>query len=374
MYPARVELSGSPIDKRVETAVNGTQSLGATLTYAGALPTKAQVTAAGETSTFAYDLKPRTAPFEAWTWTIDEAKNAVAEEIDLRAPNVYSGAGDAGDLLNGGVALWRGAGDFIGAQQRFVAAAGVAPEATAPRLATFEMALDARDFGAAQVALDALAPLGLDIAELEARRARLALAMRDWDGALVALDKAIAAAPESSALQLGRAQALLGRGDVAGARAVWGQLLAVPAARATAAALLRSDADLDAALKAAAFSALVNRAALPPGGAEENRRYALLLESASKDKEATTLWSELEKIRAPTRLKTRRRAHLMTLFARDGDTAASLASLRAVARGFGAAKRARKGDAGVVRCVAKSAQARPIGRGDFQSRRRHARD
>ena len=216
LYPAKVELSGTPPTQRVETAVGGTQSLSATITYAGALPTKVAVVAAGENSTFTYDLSARAEPFADATWTIEGADKALAEETDLRAPSAYANAKDADDLLNGGIALWRGAGDFRAAQQRFVAASNLSPTASAPLLASFEMALDARDLTAAGRALEALAPLGLDSAEIEARRARLAIANRDWDGALAALDKALGSAPQSPDLQLARAQALLGKADVEG--------------------------------------------------------------------------------------------------------------------------------------------------------------
>ena len=331
LYPAKVELSGTPPNQRVETAVGGAQSLSAMITYAGALPTKVAVVAAGEPSTFTYDLSARAEPFADATWTIAGADKALAEEIDLRAPGAYANAKDAADLLNGGIALWRGAGDFRAAQQRFVSAANLAPTASAPLLASFEMALDARDVAAAGRALDALAPLGLDAAEIEARRARLAVANRDWDGALAALDKALASAPQSPDLLLARAQALLGKGDVEGARAVWKTVATspgLPAARAQAAVLLAQTsgadaADLEAAKKEAALAALDKRTL---GGAqiEENRRFALALERAGDDASAQALWAELEKS-APDDLKNQARAHLMALAAREGDVAVSLA-------------------------------------------------
>ena len=328
LYPASVELSA---DKRLEKAVDGTQLMTAIIKMNGVLPSSATVVAAGETSVFKYDLSARTEPFPSETWTIDEATSAVAQEIDLRAPTAYGNANDPNDLLNQGLALWRGAGDFIGAQQRFVSAANIARAASGPRLASFEMALDARDFGAAQSALDALAPLGLGAAEVEARRARLALAQRDWDGALSALDEALKPAPDSYVLQLGRAQALLGKGDVEGARAVWKDLTVLkipPAASAEAATLWAQSSNelsLDAALQAAQSSQLKDRGSLPPGGVEEYRRFALLLERAGKDKEAGVLWGQLEKF-APDATKNQARAHGMTLAARDGDTGASLAA------------------------------------------------
>jgi len=341
LYPAKVELSGTPPNKRVETAVDGTQSLSATLTYAGALPTKVSVTAAGDNSIFTYDLSARAEPFADAMWTIDEAKGALAEEIDLRAPSAYGNANDASDLLNGGIALWRGAGDFRVAQTRFVAAAALAKNASAPVLASFEMALDARDLPAAQRALDALVPLGLASEEIEARRARLALAAHDWQGALDALDKALANAPESSALQLGRAQALLGKGDVEGAREIWKTLAtapATPAVRAGALSLLAQSSPADDAAtladarKEAGISILANRV-LAGENIERNRQFALALERAADDDKARALWTELEKL-APDSTKNQARAHLMTLAARDGDVAASLSAYERLRAGL----------------------------------------
>lgn len=335
LYPASVEIGPA---QRLEKGVDGAQTMLATLTMKGGLPATATVTSAGETSVFNYDLTARTEPFPDATWTIDEAKSAVAQEIDVQAPTAYANANDPNELFNQGLALWNGAGDLIGAQTRFVAASKIASGASGPILASFEMALEARDYPSAQKALDALAPLELDAAEIEARRARLALAQRDWDGALSALDKAVAAAPDSAALQLGRAQALLGKGDIEGARAVWQRVAtapALPAARAQAATLLAQTADsnaaegtnaadLAAAKQEAALSALARRVI---GGEqiERNRRFALVLERAADDDNARVLWTELE-ARAPDDIKNQARAHLMTLAARAGDVAASLAA------------------------------------------------
>ncbi len=325
VYSARVEIIGAPRNKRVESALDGAQTLSANLTYNGALPAKVEVVAAGETSVFNYDLRPRAEPFADATWTIDDAKGAIAEETDLRAPSAYSDAKNPEDLLNGGIALWRGAGDFRAAQQRFVAAAAASIAATSPLLASFEMALDARDVAAAGRALDALAPLGLAPAEIEARRARIALAGRDWNGALAALDKALESAPESSALQLGRAQALLGQGDVEGARAIWKTLAAAPttpAVRANALTLLATSGAPDETEATATETAPAEKAA-----------RALLLERAGRDDAARALWAELE-TSAPPELRNQARAHEMTLAARAGDVAASLASYKNLLAGL----------------------------------------
>ena len=325
VYSARVEIIGAPGNKRVESALDGAQTLSANLTYNGALPAKVEVVAAGETSVFNYDLRPRAEPFADATWTIDEAAGAIAEETDLRAPSAYSDAKNPEDLLNGGVALWRGAGDFRAAQQRFVAAAAASTAATSPLLASFEMALDARDVAAAGRALDALAPLGLESAEIEARRARIALAGRDWSGALAALDKALESASESSALQLGRAQALLGQGDVDGARAIWKTLAAsptTPAIRANALTLLATSGAPDETAATATETAPAEKVA-----------RALLLERAGRDDAARALWAELE-TSAPPELRNQARARAMTLAARAGDVAASLASYKNLLAGL----------------------------------------
>ena len=327
IYPARTEISGAPLNKRVETAVDGTQSLNAILTYNGALPGKVEVVAAGETSVFNYDLKARTEPFADSTWTIDDAKGAIAEETDLRGLSAYPDAKSPEDLFNGGLALWRGAGDFRAAQRDFVAAAAARPTATAPLLASFEMALDARDLTAAGRALDALAPLGLDAAEIEARRARIALSSRDWDGALAALDKALVVAPENSALQLGRAQALLGKGDIEGARKIWTKLAdapTTPAVRANALSLLATSIAPDETdlLKSVSLSVETAKGADAPA---EKATRALFFERAGNDAAARDLWTELEKS-APLGLQNQARAHLIVLAAREGDVAASLAA------------------------------------------------
>ena len=325
LYPVRVELSGAPANKRVEFLIDGTQSLSATIVYNGALPAKAEVTAAGETSSFNYDLSARAEPFADATWTIEEAKGAIAEDADVRAPSAYPDVKSADDLLNGGVALWRGAGDFRAAQERFVASSKLSATASAPLLASFEMALDARDAPAAGRALDALAPLGLDAAEIEGRRARLALATRDWDGALSAFDQALKSAPDSSALQLGRAQALLGKGDIEGARAIWKTLAAPPATptvRANALALLAGSIAPDETdlLKSISAGAAANFASASPA---EKATYALLLERENRDAPAREAWTELEKS-APSGLRNQARAHLMILAARDGNVTESL--------------------------------------------------
>ena len=329
LYAASVEIGA---DKRIEKSVGGAQTLTAILTMKDGLPSSVAVDNAGETSVFNYDLSARAEPFPDGTWTIDEAKSAVAQESDLQALTAYQNAGDPNDLLNQGLVLWRGAGDFIGAQQRFVAASKIATQASGPLLAAFDMALDARDTDSARRALDALAPLNLDVAEIEARRARLALANRDWDGAVAALDKAVAAAPASPVLQLARAQALLGKDDVAGAKAVWQSVQTeqtLPAARLEAAALLaRSSGDDAAQLAAANKEATAATTAKRVIGGEQietNRRYALVLERAANDKNARVLWTELENV-APIDIKNQARAHLMILAARAGDVGDSLAA------------------------------------------------
>ncbi len=337
LYPVRVELSGTPADKRIETRIDGAQSLSATIAYKGALPTRVEVVAAGETSTFSYDLSARAEPFADSTWTLDESKGAIAEDADVRAPSAYPDAKSAEDLFNGGVALWRGAGDFRAAQARFVEAAKLSDMASAPLLASFEMALDARDVNAAGRALDALAPLNLDGAEIAARRARLALAGRDWDGALGAFDLALQSAPASSELQLGRAQALLGKGDVEGARSVWETLAAAkatPAAKASALALALL-ANSIAPDETELLQSVAERtaAALASSAPAEKVTGALLLEREGRDDAAREKWTQLEKSASPG-LANQARAHLMTLGARAGDVAASLGAYNRLLAGL----------------------------------------
>ena len=203
LYPAQVELVGAPPTRRVERNVGGDATFSATIAYQGALPARVEANAHGVVSTFNYDLTTRAEAFPEGTFALPEASNALAQEVNLRAPTSYTKTDDPNDLLNAGLGLWRGAGDFPGALARFAAASRIAPAATAPRLAAFEMALQTRQLDAAQSALDGLASLGMDAAELEARRARILLARRDWNGALAALDKALASAPDSYVVEIG---------------------------------------------------------------------------------------------------------------------------------------------------------------------------
>lgn len=369
LYPARVELSGAPISKRVETSVAGAAIMTANPTYAGALPTTVTVSARGENSTFRYDLKTRADAFPAGTFSIPEASAALAQEANLRAPTAYGNSQDPNDLLNQGLALWRGGGDFPGALARLAAASQIAPQASAPRLAAFEMAMQTRQLANAQAALDALAPLGLDAAEIETRRARLAALKRDWDGALSSLDKALASAPDSYVLKLARAQVLLGKGDVEGARAMWKDVVSAPVpplARAEAATLWvrsyagerpprmidgRDNGNMGGKYfpppddESAKFEKIIQNVRLedaldapfPAGTTNQFGAFArtflqsdvgraalaVAYERDGHDDKARELWELLEKS-ASDDTRNQARAHLMVLAARRGDVNASL--------------------------------------------------
>ena len=352
LYAARVELSGAPVAKRVETDIAGATALTAQINFKSGLPASAQVAAAGETVNYAYALRSRAEPFDEATWTIDGAQNALAEDADLQSPPAYlkrADPGDAADHLNAGVALWRGAGDYRAAQGELSRAGQLAPQASAPALALFEMALQTRQLELAHAALAKLEPLGLDAAEMQSRRARLALVERDWAGALAALDAAIAAAPQSASLQLARAQTLLGQGDLEGARASWKRVMNAqtsPAARVAAATLLVQSAAPDETLaldevpptsetgalarallelRHGGEAALDEKRVAPIASDEARVALALGYERAGRDGEARALWETVEKT-APDAIKNGARAHLMALAARRGDAPTSLAA------------------------------------------------
>ena len=352
LYAARVELSGAPVARRVETDVAGATAMSAQLAFKSGLPASAPVAAAGETVSYAYALRARAEPFDDATWTIPDAQNALAEDADLQAAPTYLKRADPGmasDHFNAGVALWRGAGDYRAAQNELARAEQLAPQASAPALALFEMALQTRQLELARAALAQLEPLNLDAAEMQARRARLALVERDWTGALTALDAALAAAPQSATLQLARAQALLGQGDLAGTRASWTRVMLAPtrpATRVAAATLWAQSAAPDeilaldevppssesgALLRAllelrnGGETALDEKLIAPITSDEARVALALGYERAARDGEARAIWESVEKS-APDATKNGARAHLMALAARRGDAPVSLAA------------------------------------------------
>jgi hypothetical protein len=327
-----------------------------TLNEAG-FPTLATINAAGEHASFAYDLKPATnALVTPPTFT------PIIEDELLGAPSSYS-ANDASSLYNRGAALALNE-DFPAALAAFDAAAQAAPNASAPHLATFEIALLMRDPARATAALKKLetltgneivvfgapvAQLQLDAAEIAIRRARIAQLQRDDEAALAAWKAATVAAPQNLALRLQEAQMLRNRGDFDGARAIYQIVLASPTATpqnqvfaAQNLALSSTPDEWSALLAATPSQTPAQKLArsllqLRSGQAPETTSFendsqqialALGLERAARDDEAKTVWENLE-ARESEATKNRARAHLMTLAARRGEVSQAITKWRA---------------------------------------------
>lgn len=319
------------------------------------LPRSAQLTVDGQKTTFAYDLKPASPPNLAAV-----TLPAIVEDDELKAPSAYTGT-DASSLFNRGASLAANE-DFPDAFAAWDAAAKLAPDSSAPLVATFETALSIRNLNLAASALDKLSKLasptgfgGVFNIEIETRRARLAIARRDWKAAAQAAANASTEAERTSSvdyhdlvLVLLRAQIAQAQGDLAQARDLWGSVLRsrLPdsASEVTAAQNYAFNATSDewAGLLAAlpsdtpaqklTRSLLQLRAGQTPDATEFDsdaleRSYALGLEAAARDAEAQKAWQILE-ARADGDLQNTARAHLMTLAARRGDASASLGKWR----------------------------------------------
>lgn len=328
---------------RVEKDRTGNTVLDAKITTGeGGLPTGAQVTAAGETTSFTYDLKPTTTPIG----TV-EIPTAVIEEDQLLAPSTYAGDG-ASPLFNKGAALALNE-DYPAAFTALGAAARSAPTASAPLIATFELALSLRDDELAATVLARMDTLGLDPLETQPRRARLALLRRDYKGALAAFRAASTAAPQNLSLRLLEAEALRSSSDIEAARTIYRGILAektpqedaqVSAAENLAlaampeefAALLESVPN-DTPAQKLARSLVQLRDKKTPEVADFTSdalqvSLALGFESAGRDEDAANAWQTIE-TRGNDARKNRARAHLMTLAARRGDAPVSIGYWRA---------------------------------------------
>ncbi|HEX8463582.1 MAG TPA: hypothetical protein VF627_03105, partial [Abditibacterium sp.] len=324
-----------------KTAGQTTLSAQISLDTAG-FPTATSVSAAGQKSTFRYELKPSAAPVAP-----AEIPRDVIEEAELLAPSAYAGT-DASALFNRGAALAANE-DFPAAFAAFERAGQAAPTASAPPMASFELAMAVRDDARAATALARLETLGLDPTEVLPRRARLALLRRDSASAKIALDSASAAAPQNFALRLLRADAAVSTGQIEAARALWREIVAsdaaLPAAQALAAqnlALYATPGEFSALLTSIpaqtdaqklARSLLQLRGGQTPetaafAGDALQEALALGLEAAARDEDARAAWDVLL-ARGDDALKNRARAHGMTLAARRGDVEASLALWRA---------------------------------------------
>ncbi|HEX9996499.1 MAG TPA: hypothetical protein VGB45_05090 [Abditibacterium sp.] len=312
-----------------------------TLNEAG-FPTLATVNAAGERASFAYELKPATNPL-----ALPPILTEIIEDEILGAPSSYA-ANDASSLYNRGAALALNE-DFPAALAAFEAAAQAAPTASAPHLASFEIALLMRDPARAAISLSKLEQLQLDAAEIAIRRARIAQLQRDDETALAAWKAATVTAPQNLALRLQEAQMLRNRGDFDGARAIYQIVLASPTATpqnqvlaAQNLALSATPDEWGALLAATPSQTPAQKLArsllqLRSGQAPETTSFendfhqialALGLERAARDDEAKTVWENLE-ARESEATKNRARAHLVTLAARRGEVSQAITKWRA---------------------------------------------
>lgn len=340
-YAAQIAVTGV---SRIEKNEAGKVTLEAQITLDGAgLPRASTVVSSGESASFAYDLKALAAPP-----VIEEIEAPITEDTDLQSPSAYAG-NDASSHFNRGASLAQNE-DAPRAIAAFQAASQAAPTATAPQLALFEIAFAMRDAQSAQKALDILATLPIDKAEIEVRRARLALLNRDRASALVAFKNAEQSAPQNATLRLAQAEILRSQSDFEGARAFYREVLATPSrqfgaqrAAAESLALGATFEELPALLQSIplqganeaqqlARALLQLRLGQTPEAAEFARdeflvALALGFERAAHDDDAGRAWQTLEK-RAPDALKNRARAHLMTLAARRGDVAGAITRWR----------------------------------------------
>lgn len=351
-FPTSVLLSRGKVDKGVTRfEASGPSSVNeqspdfradVALNAAG-FPTQVKATdfKTGQSATFTYDLKAATTAS-----AIPEIPTAILEDEQLKAPSAYNGE-DATALFNRGASLAANE-DFPAAISAFDGASRQAPTASAPLIATYELALSIRDSSRATAALAKLEPLGLAATEIELRRARLALLQRDYAGALKAFQAASAAAPDNMALRLLQAEASRSQGDMTAARGLWTEVLAAKtsqsAAQSAAAQNLALNATFDELGSLAtpipketdaqklAHSLLALRDGKTPeitAFTDDNFEVALALgfERAARDEEAKTAWEALG-TRGNTATKNRAHAHLMNLAARRGDTTAAIAHWR----------------------------------------------
>ncbi|PQV64304.1 hypothetical protein B1R32_106150 [Abditibacterium utsteinense] len=359
-FAAQIVVSPS---SRIEKNVSGATISQSQITLDGAgLPRTATLSSAGETAVFTYDLKTTTTPL-----IVPEIAASILEDDELKAPSVY-GANDASALFNRGAALAQNE-DYIGAKAAFEAAARLAPEASAPPSALFDLALARRNPQSAQNALANLEKIGLGAGEIEVRRAQLSLLRYDNAGALAAFKAASLAAPQNLSLRLAQAEVARGMGDFDAARALYSGILSEKTSQFNAQAIAAQNLALFAtfeeipALLAAlpgqtdaqklARALLQLRVAQDTGVLDFSRpefRVALALgfERAAHDDDAQEIWQALEaptpdkfvnneafkafeirRNRASDAIKNRARAHLMTLFARHGDVSNSISQWRA---------------------------------------------
>lgn len=346
--PRRVIASEIKISEksREEKNESGTVLMKATIELAENLPKTAKVLAPSGEFTFEYDLKPRAEAFAENTFSIGDEK-AIIEDAELKIALAYSEP-TANAQFNRGLALWRGAGDLDGAFQAWDEAAKLAPEASAPVLASFETALETRDLNRAAASLEKLAKLPVEKAEIQTRRARLLAIQRDWDAAKTALEAAQTAAPQNLAITLARSEMARSRGDFESAQSLLLEIVAsnlpqretqLAAAEFLAAFVVPGEENAILAKIPAqtvwqklARSHLQLLSGQKPETSDFSDDLALAslatgFERAGQDEEAKTRWQTLE-TRASDDLKSLARAHLIGVLVRRGDDAAALKTFK----------------------------------------------
>ncbi|MDQ3815689.1 MAG: hypothetical protein M3347_17380, partial [Armatimonadota bacterium] len=229
--PAQIDLALDPKTNRLlgrtemDTAGRALSNSTLTLDAASGLPQAA--TARDVTNNiaaqFTYDLKPRSEPFPADTFSFERAPGQIpgqiVEDQELQPLAAYEARQDADAKFNLGVALARHIEDFPAAFAAWDEAARLQPQAVAPHFASYELALRARDLARAQQALDQLSRLlGKEHVEVLTRAANLAALRRDWAGAATALEAAQRAQTQNLGITLLRADLARVRGDFATAR------------------------------------------------------------------------------------------------------------------------------------------------------------
>jgi hypothetical protein len=352
--PEKIVLDAKSQAQLVRSEIRDGQTLTTTLVLAGGLPKTASVTDGKnrEVASFRYALKPRAAAFPDGTFALDLATGQIVEDAELRPLPEYSGSA-AASQFNLGVALWRHSEELDAAFAAWDEASKLAPQATAPLLATFEAALSARDVARARAALDKLAALlGGDSLEVLQRRATLALAERDWARAQSALESAVRLEPQSLSLKLALADVLRARGEYSAARDSLLEIIKTPSAssspwQAEAALMLGglSWKDGGAVLKllpeqganlwqqVARAQVLVLQGKNFDAVATEDvvalTTLAALYERAGQDALAIFCWQKVVE-RTPSPADRPARLHLIALFARLGDVSASLAQYREI--------------------------------------------
>ena len=196
-------------------------------------------------SRWSYNLKIATnahdiSTFDLTTATKGANKNQIVEDAELLPIPFYAklaattqGLPRATALFHLGAAHIRQSEDMTAARKALESASKLAPQAVAPPLQLFDLALQTRDKTRAQRVLQTLTTLvGADALAVVERRAQLATLQRDWSAAQTALETLIAARADTSSsetlsarLQLARLQML--RGDLTNARQTLSTILAV---------------------------------------------------------------------------------------------------------------------------------------------------